>query len=211
MEDFLLEWMVVSTIIFLVVATPGPDFIITIRNSVLGSRAAGIMTAIGIGLGILVHVTYCLLGIAALISQSVLVFTILKYCGAAYLAYIGFKALRSKGYVMSDKDSNKKPLKNMTALKALRSGFLTNLLNPKATLFFLALFTQIIDPSTPTGIQIIFGVTSSAIAMVWFTFVSIALTTKHIHGTFLRFSKWIDRTCGGLLVALGVKLSLSSV
>ncbi len=208
--EFFIEWAGIVLIVWLAAASPGPDFIIAVRNSVLHSQRAGILTAIGIGLGVLVHVTYCILGIGAVINQSVMLFSIIKYVGAAYLIYIGIKALRSKGYdqekiIGNDQNKNRA---DMPPLKALLNGFWTNVLNPKATLFFLALFTQVIDSETTLGTQIIYGTSAAFVITIWFSFVSIALNQRHVRRSFMASAKWIDRICGGLLVALGVKLAL---
>lgn len=208
MHDFLTEWFFLSTIIVLAAISPGPDLVMAIRNSVLYSRRAGIFTALGFGLGIAVHVTYCIIGIATVISQSILLFSLIKYAGAAYLLYIGVQALRSKG-MSSDVNMDSTGPRSMTALQALRSGFITNLLNPKATLFFLALFTQIIAPQTPVMVQIVYGLTAIGIITTWFSIVAIAMTNPLIRQRFLGVSKWFDRVCGAALVGLGVRLALA--
>lgn len=213
MSEFLIEWLGVVLIVLFAAASPGPDFVISIRNSVLHSRRSGVFTAIGIGLGICVHITYCALGIAAIIAQSAYFFTIMKYIGAAYLIFIGIKALRSKGYqsgpiIGEDGRDNRTDL---SAFKSLRSGFLTNLLNPKATLFFFALFTQIIDPDTALGLQFLYGISAALTATAWFTAVSFILNARQIRHRFLKFSIWIDRICGGLLITLGVRLAISKI
>lgn len=206
MESFLLSWILLVGIFSMALASPGPDFVIAVRNSVLHSRTAGIFTAIGFAIGVMIHVTYTLVGIAALISQSVLFFNILKYAGAAYLFYIGIKSLKSKGYEPNESSKNENGMK---PLQALWSGFLTNTLNPKATLFFLSVFSQFINPETPLFVQMIYAGTCVFMTFLWFSFVAIVLTNPKIKATFLKLTKWIDRICGGLLIALGIKLALS--
>lgn len=190
-------------------ASPGPDFVMAVRNSVLYSRRTGIMTAVGFGLGVGVHVTYCLGGLAIVIAKSVLLFSILKYIGAAYLFYVGWKALRSSGFSSSDIGAAEKPV--MSDFAAIRGGFITNVFNPKATMFFLALFTQIIDPAEPLTIQFVYGLTCVVMTMLWFTVVATVLTAPAIRAQFLKISKWIDRVCGALFIALGVKLVMTKI
>lgn len=207
MDAFLLNWLTLVAVFSIALASPGPDFVMAVRNSVLYSRKAGIYTAIGFGLGVAVHVTYSLAGLALIISQSVLLFNIIKWIGAAYLFYVGFKAIRSKGFdAMSVEDGT---AKTMTPLEALRSGFITNLFNPKATMFFLALFTQILDPHLGIGAKLFYGATCVAMCMLWFSIVATVLTTPKIRAAFLRASKWVDRVCGAMFMALGVKLALA--
>jgi len=85
-------------------------------------------------------------------------------------------------------------------------GFLTNLLNPKATLFFLALFTQVISPETPINVQLVYGASCFVIVTGWFSFVAFVLTAPRVKSTFLKSAKWIDRISGGVMIALGVRL-----
>ena len=209
MIQYLDEWLIVLIVQSVALMSPGPDFVMAVRNSVVHSRQAGIFTAIGFSAGAFVHTTYCIIGIAAVISQSVLLFSIIKYIGAAYLIYIGGKSLLSRGFQSDVSFKGEKAKHSMSDFQAFRSGFITNLFNPKATMFFLALFTQIIDPSTPLWVQLVYVATCVITTIMWFSFVAFVLTDRRVKNTFLSFSKWIDRLCGGLLVALGVKLALS--
>jgi threonine/homoserine/homoserine lactone efflux protein len=151
-----------------------------------------------------VHVGYSVVGIAVLISQSILLFSIIKYLGAAYLIWMGIGALRSQGWEMAvEKAKNKhKSLK-----KSFTEGFVTNVLNPKATLFFLALFTQVIAPETPLSWQLIYGTSIALVVMAWFSTVSVLLTQPKIRAKLSAMSIWIDRVTGGLFIALGLKIA----
>lgn len=209
MSEILMNWLLLVTVFGVAVVSPGPDLVMAIRNSVLHARRAGVMTAIGFGLGVIVHVTYTIAGLAAVIAKSVLLFSILKYVGAAYLFYVGIKALRSKGMDASAATTEAGPITHMSDLQALRSGFITNLFNPKATMFFLALFSQIIHPSYSIMVQAAFGLTCVLMVMGWFSLVAVVLSTPAFKAKFLRASKWIDRTCGGFFIALGVRLALT--
>ena len=208
MQDFFINWGILIGVFTIALASPGPDFVIAVRNSIQYSRRVGILTAIGFALGVAVHVTYCLMGLATLISQSILIFNILKFIGAAYLFYVGISALRSKGFTM-DEMSDTRPKQMMSDTQAIRSGFITNLFNPKATLFFLALFTQILDPNVSHWVSALYGVTCIAMTAIWFSIVATVLTTPKIRAQFMRCSKWIDRICGGVLIALGLRLALT--
>ncbi len=175
----------------------------------MGSRRAGIFTAIGFGLGVSIHVFYCLAGLAVVISQSIVLFSIIKWIGAAYLFYVGYHALKSKGF--HQEGTAGEGAIAMTAAQALRSGFITNLFNLKATLFFLALFTQILSPDISLGEKSIYGLTCIFMTMLWFIIVATVLTTPKIRAAFLRMSKWIDRVCGAMFIALGIKLAVTKL
>ena len=134
--EYLPEFLTVVVIHLLAVMSPGPDFALVSRNSFAYSRRAGVFSAMGIALGLGVHVIYSLVGIGLLISQSIVVFSIIKYIGAAYLIYLGVRSLLSKKKTATAEVLAEKP--DITKLAALKQGFLTNTLNPKVTLFFLA-------------------------------------------------------------------------
>jgi len=207
------QWVTLIAVFSLAVISPGPDFIVAVRNSIVHSRRAGIMTALGFGLGVLVHVTYVVFGIAVVIAQSILVFNLIKVAGAAYLVYIGVKALRSQGMgakVVDQALAMESRAATMGDMAAIRSGFLTNVLNPKATLFFLAVFSQIISPSSPLAWKLVYGLTCFLLVTAWFSLVALVLNHGVVRNRFLGATKWLDRICGVLLVALGVRIALTT-
>jgi RhtB (resistance to homoserine/threonine) family protein len=210
MDAFLTQWLLLVAVCAMATISPGPDLIMAIKNSLAFGRRAGIMTALGFGAGAMVHVTYTLAGLAAIIASSVMLFTILKIVGAAYLFYVGIQALRSRGWHVPDHlDQVTKAVKSDRS--ALIDGFWTNVLNPKATLFFLAVFTQILTPSMSLGQQAILGLTSVVIIIGWFTMVAVFMTTPSVRTIFARLSQTIDRLCGVLFIALGIKLLLTKL
>ncbi len=199
-----------GTILFihlLAVISPGPDFIMCVKNSLQYSRKTGIYTAIGFAGGIAVHITYCVFGLALLISKSILIFNSIKILGAAYLIYIGIKSLSSKHSKIEIHNQEKKA--DVGALQAIKIGFLTNVLNPKATLFFLGLFTIVITPETP---NYILGIASTIMifnTFLWFALVATFFTQKHVRQVFDRFQGIFNKFFGGLLILLRVKIALS--
>ena len=187
--------------------SPGPDFVMAVKNSLIYSRRTGILTGIGIGLGISVHILYCAAGIGYIISKSLVVFQIIKYLGAAYLIYMGVMAILSRSTnVEIEKD---KQLQDLTGLEAIKIGFLTNILNPKATLFFLGLFTFVVKPHTPVSVIAILTLIMVLTAIGWFTIVAIFFTQKRVQIVFSRIEKYFDKFFGGLLIILGVKIALT--
>lgn len=206
--DILINALILAGVFGVAVLSPGPDLVVAIRNSIAYGRLTGFWTALGFGFGVLVHVTYTSFGLAALISQSIFIFTIIKMIGAVYLIYMGVKALRSNGIKEIDVEEapSKKPI---SAFKAWSQGFITNIFNPKATLFFLALFSQFINQSDPLWIYAVYGGVCFGLVVVWFSLVSVFLTIPRIRNKFLSISKWVDRVCGTLFIALGIKLALT--
>ena len=210
MSDFLLPWLLLAAVNLMATMVPGPAFVMAVRSSVLHGRMAGILTSIGLGAGVAVHAGLSLIGIAAIMSQSVILFVIVKYLGAAYLIYIGVGLL--KGNQKLEKVANDGAEHTPIApFKAFRDGFLANLLNPKAVLFFSAIYAQFIDPHTPWAVKGVYGATSAVIEALWFSLVSVVLTTTYARQVYRRVLKWIERVCGVLLVGLGIKLAASKL
>ncbi|WLH93172.1 LysE family transporter [Pseudomonas hefeiensis] len=201
------ELIAVITITLLAVISPGPDFAMVSRNSLMLSRRAGVLTALGIGLGVLLHITYTLVGVGLLIQQSLWLFSTIKLFGAVYLIYLGVKMLRSKpSHVSADR-----AVAPLSDAAALRIGFLTNALNPKTTIFIVSLFMQVIRPETPLAVQIGYGAFISVAHMAWFCLVALCFSAGPVRDKLLAVRHWIDRAFGGLLVGFGLLLALASV
>ncbi|MBY4869293.1 LysE family translocator [Burkholderia sp. Bp9017] len=199
------EWIVVVTITLLAVISPGPDFAMVTRNSLMLSRRAGLLTAWGIGLGVTIHVSYTLLGVGLLIRQSLLLFNAIKLVGAIYLIYLGAKMLAARP-AGSRPATHVAPLSD---LAALRTGFLTNALNPKTTVFVVSLFMQAVRPDTPLLVQIGYGLFIALTHAGWFSLVAICFSAEAVRDRVLSLRHWIDRTFGILLVGFGVMLAVA--
>ncbi|HBU07047.1 MAG TPA: amino acid transporter [Candidatus Magasanikbacteria bacterium] len=199
---------VVVGIHILGVISPGPDFIMVVKNSLAYSRKSGIWTAIGLGIGISVHIFYCLMGLAFIISKSILVFNAIKLLGAGYLIYIGWKSWKSKSSVIEIDSEEQK--RNLSIFASIKMGFLTNILNPKVTLLFLSLFSLVIPPETPMYVLTILSVILISNTIIWFSIVATLFTQKKVRLLFGRYQRLFNKTFGGILIALGLKVALSS-
>jgi RhtB (resistance to homoserine/threonine) family protein len=200
----------------LAVASPGPDFAMVVRQSISHGRRVAVWTAIGVGSAILVHVTYALLGIGILLRTYPVAFTSVKFAGAGYLAWIGVKALMSRPRSeMADTPEGAKAQIARAAEPSLAaawtSGFLTNLTNPKATLFFVAIFASLIDPATPKVVQAGYGIWMSAFTMGWFALVGFFFTRDNVRSAFLRGGHWIDRAMGAVFIGLAAALAVATL
>lgn len=209
--SYLPEFLLVAGAHLLAVASPGPDFAIVLRQSITHGRAVAVRTSLGIGTGILVHVGYSLLGLGVLLTQSQLWFDLVKYAGAAYLAWLGVQALRARPAAAPVTGSVPPATAAPTGHGAFATGFLVNALNPKAALFFIALFATVINPATPRLVQAGYGLWMAAATATWFTCVSIFFTREQVRRAFLRFGHWFDRGMGVLLLALAARLALASL
>jgi len=204
----MIEALAVASITILAVISPGADFAMVTRNSMVLSRRAGVLTATGISLGVLVHVAYSMAGIGLLIAKSIVLFSLIKYAGAAYLIYLGFTMLRAK---KADPTRAEETVAALTDRAALKIGFFTNVLNPKTTLFVVALFTQVISPSTPVAVQLGYGAFMSLAHLFWFTLVAYAFSSRAARSFVADFRHVIERGIGAALVVLGFGLALSSM
>ena len=151
--------------------TPGSDSMYIITRSVSQGNKAGIYSVLGIVSGILVHTLLAALGLSILLASSPLAFTIVKYIGASYLCYLGFKMLTSKqdALITESLTENTKLAKTLDYFKIYKQGVLTNTLNPKVALFFVAFFPQFVDPSYAhsTVSFLILGLTFALTSLIW--------------------------------------------
>ncbi len=213
MHDYALEFSQVALAHLLAVASPGPDFAIVLRQSLLHGRRTAMWTSGGIGAAITLHVAYSLLGLGLVLKSSALAFDVVKYSGAAYLAWIGVQALFTRprsvsaGLPTDPAASTETP----TAWRAWVTGFLTNALNPKATLFFVALFVTVISPATPVGVKAGYGLWMVGATTAWFCLVSAVFTRPVVRTAFLRHGHWVDRALGGVFIAFAVSLARASL
>ncbi|QPA32134.1 LysE family transporter [Thermaerobacillus caldiproteolyticus] len=201
-------WLTVLSVGILIVLSPGPQWAITIKTS-LSSRECGFYTVLGMCTGSIAHITYCLLGIGVIISQSILLFNVVKWIGAVYLIYLGLKSLFTKKQQNDFLDKINNVSNQLTRWKSYRTGMLTSLLNPKATLFYLSLFTQVIQPGTSIFAQLFYGFSVVEIEMIWYSLMVIFLSHNYIRKRFMAISTWVERISGAILVLLGIRLAIS--
>ena len=197
------EFLLLASAHLLAVASPGPDLALILRQSIKHGRATAIRPSLGIGSGILFHVTYAVLGLALLIRGSEAVFTAVKYAGALYLIWIGLKALLTRPYseAQAAGEGSDSPRRG-----AYVEGLLVNVLNPKAMLFFIALFSVGVSPTTPLIVQVGYGLWMGLATTAWFSLVSVFFTQPAVRARFLRAGHWFDRGMGLVFLALAVRL-----
>ncbi len=206
-HPYWLEFITIASVHLLAVASPGPDFAIVVRHSIRFGRRAAIVTSLGVGTAILLHVAYSMLGIGLLIQTTPWLFTTLSYLAAAYLGYLDIMALKSRPQ-QTEPGANQKGAEG-TALsdkKAFVVGFVTNGLNPKATLFFLSLFAVAISAQTPMQIKLFYGAYLALATTLWFVSLSCLLSTPRIREFLTQQGYWFDRLMGVLLIALALRL-----
>ncbi|AXI03154.1 LysE family translocator [Aquirhabdus parva] len=205
-STYLPEFLTIALVHFLALIAPGPDFAVTISQTIRYGRRVGQLTALGIGSAISIHVLYTLLGVGALMHTSPQILHGVKILGAIYLLYLGWKLIRSQANTGSESDLDNLALANQAKRGAYLTGFFTNALNPKATLFFLAIFTTLISATTPMSVQIFYGVWMCIVTALWFILVSILFSQDKIRQAFLKQGHWFERIMGIVLIAFALKL-----
>jgi RhtB (resistance to homoserine/threonine) family protein len=209
MHDYWLEFFKVAVAHLLAAASPGPDFAIVVKQSLAHGRRVAIWTSIGVGTAISLHVAYSLLGLGLLIRSSLVWFNAVKYAGALYIAWLGVQSLRAR-----PRDANADATNNAlppSPRGAFATGFFTNALNPKVTLFFLSLFILVVSPATPKWIQAGYGLWMVFATMGWFSLVATFFTREQVRRAFLRRGHWIDRTLGVVFLAFAARLALAAM
>ena len=186
--------------------TPGPDTIYILGRSVAQGREAGVASALGICLGSIFHTCAAALGLSAILATSALAFAAIKLLGGAYLIFLGIKMLLDRRKQLS-LPSN---FRRCTTMAAFRQGILTNVLNPKVALFFLAFLPQFIDPASnmkvaaflALGLAFVTTGTIWCLLLAWFA----AAFSERLRAN-EALGQWLNRTAGALFVFLGLRLA----
>lgn len=190
--------------------TPGPDTALIVARSTRFGLRGGIAAVAGVGCGIMVHVTAAALGISALIAASAAAFAVLKFCGAAYLVYVGIRMIVTRR-PREAADTVPGTKASLPLSTIFRQGFITNALNPKVALFFVAFLPQFVDAAAPSKALALFflGVVFNVNGSLWNLIVAVvtAHATRLVRGA-RSYQRWIDGTIGAIFVAFGIKLAL---
>lgn len=189
--------------------TPGNDTLFILSRSIAQGRKAGIVSALGIATGSIVHTLLAAFGLSIIIAESILLFNIIKYAGAAYIIYIGLKMITGNSQL-----NTAATLSNPSAnyLKIYRDGIVTNVLNPKVALFFIAFLPQFIDPALKHTLLpfLALGLTFITTGTIWCLLLAVfAATFFNRLKENKKISVYINKLCGITLIALGIKVALT--
>ena len=191
--------------------TPGPDVLYIVSNALRSGTRAGVVAGLGITAGCFVHVFAAAVGVSALLAASATAFTVLKWVGAAYLLWVGVKLLFAKAQSPGFAGRNPAYDGDANLWSVFRGGFLTNVLNPKVAIFFLAFVPQFIAPETEHKalafvlLGTLFNINSVAVNSAW----AAAAGWMARHGAVQRGMHWLDRTAGAMFIAFGLRLALA--
>ena len=197
--------------VFLLSVTPGPDMAYVVGQSVANGRRAGVISAAGVALGSCTHALFSIVGLTALIAASPVLFSVVKYAGAAYLVYLGTRLILDS-FKKRTLDSEQPDIKRNARLNELLSkGFITTLTNPKVLLFFVSFFPQFVVPGGEhyTASLLVLGLAYTLVA--FFTDATFALLAGTAAGAVSRngvVQSWLDRVVGTWFIGLGIRLAL---
>ena len=201
--EYFFDFATIAIIHLFAVMSPGPDFIVVVKQCNNLGRKFALLTSFGISVGILFHISYCILGISIIQENFIFMYSI-KLIGGFYLFYVGLSS-----FFKTNKFNTIMPIDRSSEDNLLNSfllGFITNVFNPKATLFFISLFSLFINSSTPLIVKLFYGFWMSFSTGVWFSLVSFFFTSNFFEIFISKYSLIIDKIMGVLLMVISTKL-----
>ncbi len=196
----------IAAIATLAMLSPGPDFFLVVKNSLSYPRKAAMMTALGILVALSVHMSYCVAGLAVIIKTTPWLFNVLKYAGAVYLVWIGIQALLAKGNQQTLPGSVEKKM-IVSLKKAFLQGLFCNLLNPKATLFFLAVFTQFLSVDSSFAEKLWVAFILMVLAIIWWPLLVLIIQSPSVQIFLQKIQKGLDKVLGVVLIGFGIRIA----
>ncbi|EJL6400313.1 LysE family translocator [Vibrio navarrensis] len=195
-------WLSLFTICILGAMSPGPSLAIVAKHALAGGRKNGLATSWAHAFGIGIYAFVTLIGLAVVLQQSPLLFKTISYAGAAYLAYLGVNALRSKDGVAAKLESGEQT----SVWQSAKEGFLISILSPKIALFFIALFSQFVALGNELSNQVIIVATPFIVDGLWYTFITIVLSSSKVVDKIRAKAQLIDRLSGVVLILLALRV-----
>ncbi|MEI8594973.1 LysE family translocator [Photobacterium sp. Hal280] len=195
-------WLSLLMICMLGAMSPGPSLAVVAKHSLAGGRLHGIVTSWAHAFGVGVYALLTLLGLAVVLKQSPTLFQVITYSGAAYLAYLGINALRSKGGVAAKLAAGEPASMGSAA----RDGLMISVLNPKLALFFLALFSQFVAVGSAMSDRVIIVATPLLVDGLWYTLIALVLSRPAVLETLKTRAQLIDRLSGVVLIMLALRV-----
>jgi len=200
-------WFSLVVVCILGALSPGPSLALVIKNTMNGGVSQGYATAISHGLGVALYAAITATGIALILVQSPVAFKVIQYAGAAFLLYLGFKALTSKKQSIQLDEADESNTSN--DVNGWRDGFLIAFLNPKLAIFFLALFSQFVTEEASTQQKVIMTATVGIIDALWYLIVAFTMSRGPIIQRLKRNSHIVDKVTGVFLIGLAARVVIT--
>lgn len=196
-------WLSLVAICILGALSPGPSLALVVKNTLHGGQSQGIATAVSHGIGVALYALATATGIGIVIVQSPALFSVIQYAGAAFLLYLGIKALLSKKQAININDEQGQ---QHVKVNGWRDGFLIAFLNPKLAIFFLALFSQFVTSEANWNQKAIMTATVGIIDLLWYCIVAFAISRGPVLNRLKQNSHIVDRVTGTFLVILAARV-----
>ena len=196
-----MEFFTVALLHFFAVSSPGPDFILVTRQAIKLGRKAAIYTSLGIGIGILIHSLAAITGLTLLISSNPYLFLCMKLAASLYLFYLGLMSI-----IQTSETGNDIATRDSSELNSFLIGFITNVLNPKAIIFFVTLFSIVLNNSTSAALLTFYGLYMSAATFLWFLLISYVFTNKNLIGKYFYVLPAFEKIIGILLIIIASQI-----
>jgi threonine/homoserine/homoserine lactone efflux protein len=212
--DILPGLLTIMTMHFLAVVSPGPDFAIVVRNSLTRSHKYALATAFGVSAGLIVHISYCILGLNIIIGSSPKIFTIMKYIGGCYLLYLSVGSLRAAIKLKQPQHNHNllhaAAVQEKSLTKGFFEGFMCNILNVKAILFILFLFSTVINKNKPILRKLFYVVVMVLITLAWFWMLTFLIAKPKLKDKLSSLQFQIQLTFSIILGGLGIFVLLNN-
>jgi RhtB (resistance to homoserine/threonine) family protein len=191
--------------------SPGPDFFLVMRNSLGYGRSVGIASALGIAAALAVHASYTIAGLALVIRHYRWLFAAIQMAGAFYLAYLGIAAIVATFRRANTENVSEgtQATAGKTFLQGFANGFLCNILNPKAFVFFLSVFSQFLSRDSSRLAGPVYGAEVVAVIGAWFALVAMAASAASFREFYRRSGKWLERFFGCVLLFFAARILMS--
>lgn len=196
-------WLSLVIICVLGAVSPGPSLALVMKNTLNGGQAQGYATAISHGIGVAIYAALIATGIGIIIVNSPTLYTLIQYSGAAFLLYLGIKAISSQKIAIED---SPQITSNTIAVNGWRDGFLIAFLNPKLAIFFLALFSQFVEVGASWQQKVIMTATVGGIDTLWYCLVAFGLSRGPVMQKLKTNQHIVNRITGGFLIMLAARV-----
>ena len=205
MDQWVLSLIHAYVVFALAVISPGPDFAVTLRTSIARGRKAGLFCAAGVASANAIHIFLVRFGLGPLITQNPIVYKVMLFAAALFLAYLGLKSILASRK-KADSSSSEITQENNKGKNSFIEGFLVNIFNGKAIVFWISYFTILSVSELPKWIEIGFPILLVISLFIWFAFVAIVMSIKTVRQNYLKFENAFNLVMGLLLIALAVKI-----
>ena len=198
---------------FLALLSPGPDFILVVKSGIKNKKQNAIGIALGIAIANSVYISLCIIGVGEILTRSLIIMKVIKICGGLFLTYVAIMALKARkcdyDYIKNNIHIENTPKSSF--IHEFITGFISGISNPKNLIFYLSLFSLILNRDINIIFKVSLGLWMTSIVFLWDAFIIFILSKNHIKGVFSRIAFYIDKAAGTILGLIGLRLVQTAV